>query len=349
MITTSRDPACATPPPCLYCCGDSYGPLFDQVQDRLRYVPGSWAFRRCQGCGSAVLVPFPREEDLPSFYPPAYSFSPEPARGTLKRWLARLEYRLFYHPMFEAQARRVLRGVGWDGRPGKTLLDVGCGTGLRLLAFRRRGFEVQGMDFQPQAVQYLQERLGIASACTDIEGLSAHFPAGAFDLITAFHLIEHLTDAAALLRHCFRLLKPGGWFVGVVPFVDSFQARLFGGRWAIVTEAPRHVTLPSQEGLRRLCARVGFDRLAVRPDSALSCAALVGLSLFPGSATQRLYGGGRLGTVLSRLCGAAATAASLPWCLAENHLLRRPGLGMIFAHKPAGAEPPGGQPAPNSR
>jgi SAM-dependent methyltransferase len=281
-----------------------------------------------------MLVPFPRTEDLPSFYPAVYSFSLEPVQGTLKRWLARLEYRLFYYPMFEAQARRVLGTIGWDRRPGQSLLDVGCGTGLRLLAFRRRGFKVQGMDFQPQAVEYLKERLGIPSVCTDIDGLRDHFLESSFDIITAFHLLEHLTDAMALLRHCFHLLKPGGWFVGAVPFVDSFQARFFQAHWAIVTEAPRHVTLPSQEGLKHLCARVGFEKLAIRPDSTLSCAALVGLSLCPGSATQRVYAGGRLPTVLSRLCGAAITMASFPWCLIENYLFRRPGLGIVFAHKP---------------
>jgi SAM-dependent methyltransferase len=335
MITTPQDPAGAAPPPCLYCSGDSCEPLFDQVRDRLGYVPGSWSFRRCRGCGSAVLVPFPRQEDLPAFYPPAYTFSPEPAQGALKRLLAKLEYRLFYHPMFEAQARRVLGGVGWDGRPGRALLDVGCGTGLRLLAFQRRGFQVQGMDFQPEAVQYLKERLGIPCVCTDVQGLSDHFPANSLDVITAFHLIEHLTDAQAFLRNCFHILKPGGWFVGVAPLVDSFQVRLFRARSQMVTEAPRHVTLPSQEGLRRLCSRAGFEKVAVRPDSPLDCAALVGLSLFPGSTTHRVYAGGRLGAVLARLSAAVVTALSYPWCLVENYLLRRPAVGMIFARKPA--------------
>jgi hypothetical protein len=70
MPSTSLAGRSLAPPPCLYCAGVAYEPLFDQVCDRLGYVPGSWAFRLCRECGSAMLVPLPRKEDLPSFYPP---------------------------------------------------------------------------------------------------------------------------------------------------------------------------------------------------------------------------------------------------------------------------------------
>ena len=135
-----------------------------------------------------------------------------------------LEYHCFFRPIYESQARACSRDIAWDGSTGKRLLDVGCGTGLRLLAFRRRGFEVEGMDFHPESVEYLRRRHGVAAVCTDVDGLQGHFAAASFDVITAFHVVEHVPDVLALFRSCWTLLKPGGHFAGAVPLLDCIQA-----------------------------------------------------------------------------------------------------------------------------
>ncbi len=334
--TASSAPIAPRLPACLYCAGEAYEPRYDHIEDRLRYVPGKWAFHRCVTCGSVTLAPHPRPEGLAAFYPPVYSFTPELGEQSwFKRWLARAEYRFFFSPQFEAQARRVLRGTGQRDVRGQRLLVVGCGRGLRLLAFRRRGFEVQGMDFQPEVVDYLRNQLGIEAVCTDVEGLTRHFSEGSFDLVTAFCVLEHVPDVAAVLRSCRQLLKPGGWFVGTVPLIDSFQAWLFGRRWIDVTEAPRHLSLPSREGLAVVCRRAGFESVAVRPDSTWTCAGLAALSMFPGASTTHLYGGGKLRGLATRLLAGLASVLAIPWTLAENYLLHRPARGMVFARKPA--------------
>src|SRR3989442_1636035 len=184
------------------------------VWERLGYVPGRWAFWRCRECGSAVLSPFPKANELASLYPPVYSFALDLGReNPFRRFLARLEYRFFFRPQYEAQARRVLRGIDWQGARGQRLLDVGCGPGLRLITFRRRGFDVRGMDFQPEVVEYLRKELGIPAVCTDVHGLAECFPPTSFDLITAFSVLEHVPSVEAALESCFRLLNPCRWLV----------------------------------------------------------------------------------------------------------------------------------------
>jgi SAM-dependent methyltransferase len=305
------------------------------LQDRLGHVPGRWAFWRCRECGSAVLSPFPKANELASFYPPVYSFTLDLGRESpFRRFLARLEYLFYFQPQYEAQARRVLRGIDWQGVRGQRLLDVGCGRGLRLLTFRRRGFDVQGMDLQPEVVEYLRKELGIPAVCTDVQGLPECFPPASFDLITAFFVLEHVPSVEAVLESCFRLIKPGGWFVGAVPFVDSVQAGLFKGRWINATEAPRHLSLPTRAGMEHVCRRAGFDKVMLRPDSTLNCAGQVGISLFPGGTITHVYGGGRVRALAGRLLAGSVTMLSIPFCVVENYVLRRPSLGMVFAHKP---------------
>jgi SAM-dependent methyltransferase len=328
------------PPPCLYCGYSSYSPLFENLEDRLGYVPGRWAFWRCRECRSAVLSPFPKADQVAAFYPPVYSFRLDLGRDSAwRRFFAQLEYRLYFGPQYEAQVKRVLRGVGWRDGAGRRLLDVGCGRGLRLMAFRRRGFDVQGMDLQPDVVEFLRKELEVPAVCADIQELATCFSPESFDLITAFFVLEHVPSVAAVLENCFRLLKPGGWFVGAVPFIDSVQAGLFKDRWINATEAPRHLSLPTRTGMEIVCRRTGYDQISVHPDSTLNCAGQVGISLFPGGTITHFYGGGRLGALVQRVLAGTATMLSIPFCAVENRVLRRPSLGMVFAHKPDRHQP----------
>lgn len=194
-------------PPCLYCSLTSYERYYANVTDRLGHVPGRWEYWRCTHCGSAALSPFPKSSDLAAYYPPVYSFSLALGNGSMvKQFLAKIEYLCYFKPQYEAQVRRVLSGLEWSGEKNLRLLDIGCGRGLRLRAFQRRGSTVQGVDIQPAVVQYVESTLGVSAICSELETLSQHFPAQTFEVITAFFVLEHVTDVQAVLRNCYRIL-----------------------------------------------------------------------------------------------------------------------------------------------
>ncbi len=277
-------------PPCLYCGETATVPLWDDVFDRLGRSPDRWEFRRCVGCRSALLRPAPREADLLGFYPPAYSFATGlGGESRLKRWLSAMEYSLFYHPMYRADARRVVGRTHSSAAHRGRMLDVGCGRGLRLAAFRRLGYEVCGADFQPEVVESLRTQWGIPGVCADANNLDQVFPPESFDVVTAYHLIEHVLDVNGLLRKCWTLLKPGGWLAVAAPLCDSVQAARLKSRWQGAAEAPRHVTIPSREGLQKALQAGGFAEISVAPDSLLNCAGVLVLSLLPGSTTPVAY------------------------------------------------------------
>lgn len=323
-------------PVCLLCAGREFDALHDGVRDRLGHVPGERRFVKCRSCGSALLDPLPEESELPGFYPPVYSFTTDfAAGGGLTAILAKLEYALFFGPQYRSQVRRVLDVCGRGPRRRK-LLDVGCGRGVRLVEFRKAGFDVTGLDFQTDAVSYLRETLKIPAEVGGTDDLPRIFPPASFDIVTAFYLLEHVRDVRRVMAECLAALRPGGWFVAAVPLNDSIQAKLFGRRWIHVTEAPRHLSLPTRAGLRIAAEAVGYESIVFKPDAVLNSSGPAASSLVSGATLTHVYGGGRWSAIARRLLGGALTFAALPLCHLEHVACDRMSHGILFARKPGG-------------
>jgi len=325
-------------PYCLYCTSTKLEPLYTGVRDRLGYVPGERAFLRCTECGSAIQDPLPHTEELAGFYPPVYSFTPElGGKSKFKRFLSAMEYRFFFGPQYRKQVKQVMRGCNWKDGTGKKLLDVGCGRGLRLLEFRKLGFDVHGLDVQEDVVRYLNDDLKIPARCADVSAMTAMYEPASFDLITTYFLIEHIPNVREAIANMYALLKPGGWIAAAVPFVDSIQAKWFGKKWINITEVPRHLAVPTQKGMVDAYAAAGFTNTKIIPDSALNCAGQFASSLISGATLTHLYGQNRLVPLFLRSIGAGVMLASLPWCMLENFLFSRPVFGVALAQKPLSA------------
>jgi len=328
----SSRPACLS---CLYCSGHDLRPAYTGVRDRLGFVPGEREFWKCRGCGSLVLVPLPRSQDLAAFYPPVYTFGTDLGGASrFKRLLTWLEYAAFFRPQYRGQAGAVLAGIAKAPPPHRRLLDLGCGRGMRLLEFRARGWDVHGTDFAPDAVRYLRECHGIPAVCTDVAGVADHFPPESFDLVTAFHLFEHLPDVAGAFAACFALLKPGGWLAVAAPLADTPGLRWFGRRWVSLAEAPRHVSIPSTRGLLRAAGAAGFCDGRVVADQLLNCAAVYALSAVPAATTTATTGKGFLGALWGRLRGGVGLIAGFLGRAVEATTGAVPPCGILLARKP---------------
>ena len=320
---------------CSLCGGTDLLPLYHGVHDRLGVTKKTWNFRRCAQCGSALLHPCPSPEALKEFYPDVYTFYPEVSQpGTLKSVWSYLEYYIFYVPQYAAQAH-ILRSF-LKSRIGSaaSILDIGCGRGLRMIALKKAGFNVCGLDFDESSVRYVRDTLGIPAFAGDIHDIARHYPDTPFDVLTAFYVLEHVTDLLSTLETLKQSVRPGGWIIAAVPLTDSPQARLCGPKWSQITEAPRHTLNPSQRGMRLALERAGFSRIDIRPDALLSCAAVLSLSLAPRATTSHLYAATSWRHFLSRIAGGVLTLLSIPLCFIENYLLRRPALGIVFAQRP---------------
>lgn len=93
----------------------------------------------------------------------------------------------------------------------KTVLDVGCGGGILCEAMARAGAQVTGIDAEGDAIQVAMQHakehnLVIDYVCSPIED----YEGSSFDIITCMEMLEHVTNPELVIRHCRRLLKPGG-------------------------------------------------------------------------------------------------------------------------------------------
>lgn len=112
------------------------------------------------------------------------------------------------------QAPAVVRFLKANGVVGGSLLDFGSGIGLNGQAFDRFGFDVTIADISRPLLAYAKwrnERHGAAVKTIDLNDQS--LSAGAFDVITAFDTLTHVTDFDETAQQLHAALKPRGWLI----------------------------------------------------------------------------------------------------------------------------------------
>ncbi len=110
----------------------------------------------------------------------------------------------------------------------RSLLDVGSGTGEVLATGRDRGWRVQGVEPEHTAADMAKRRgVNVVSSMLEDSGL----PEGSWDVVSAFHVLEHIPDPIRFLRTLSRWASPGGHIVIEVPNFASRDRRLRHEGW----------------------------------------------------------------------------------------------------------------------
>lgn len=251
-------------------CGRQGTPRYVNLPDRLFDAPGLWDLQACPSCGLTWLSPRPIAADLGKSYAEYYTHGAETQRNRMDVLLEKVALPVitskFGYSEGSRDSRRRLWGkmlgliplcndvavryiMGLRGEKRGKLLDVGCGDGAFLADMQNLGWDIAGVETDPEAAKTAGQRLGMEIVAGSLE--NARLAPDSFDAVTLRHVIEHVADPVSLLRECQRILKPGGVLAITTPNLDSLGHRLFGSAWRDL-DPPRHLHLYSFRTLKDL-------------------------------------------------------------------------------------------------
>ena len=145
--------------------------------------------------------------------------------------------------------------------PGGTLLDVGAGTGAFANTMQEAGWKVTGLEPDATARQVAINKFGLQM--DDPERLFS-LPAESLDVITMWHVLEHVHNLHGYLEQYHSILKSTGKLVIAVPNYTSTDASHYGELWAAY-DVPRHLYHFSPASMERLAKLKGFKIEAYKP------------------------------------------------------------------------------------
>ncbi|WJJ97072.1 class I SAM-dependent methyltransferase [Algibacter luteus] len=166
-----------------------------------------------------------------------------------------------YHLVRSLSLKKKLNLINSFSSESKTLLDVGCGTGDFLQTALKNKWQVSGIEPNVQAREIANKKTN--NAVFEIEQL-LKFQASSFDVITLWHVLEHLPNLEDHMAVFKKLLKPNGTLIIAVPNYKSYDAKFYKEFWAAY-DVPRHLWHFNKDSVSKLVSNFNFKVVKVKP------------------------------------------------------------------------------------
>jgi 2-polyprenyl-3-methyl-5-hydroxy-6-metoxy-1,4-benzoquinol methylase len=253
---------------CRVCQKPTSGPTFE-IREMMFGLREKHQYFQCETCKSLQLSEIPA--DMNKYYDSSYySYTKIELQRSLKHWLAtrRDNYLISKHDLFGKFLARIspstqfqyLEPIIGTLNSSSRFLDVGCGTGGRLLSLRDAGFShLSGAD------PYISENIDYGNGVS-IRKSTIHELETKHDVVMFHHSFEHLLDPLETLKKVNDLLDSRGWCVIRIPIIDCHAWKEFGVDW-VQLDAPRHFVLHSVASMRLLAENTGFEMYQIIHDS----------------------------------------------------------------------------------
>jgi 2-polyprenyl-3-methyl-5-hydroxy-6-metoxy-1,4-benzoquinol methylase len=188
---------------------------------------------QCKSCGFKFTNPRPDASELGAYYKAEeYISHTDTKQGLMNRL-----YHLVRKYTLIKKLQLILKLSSGSGQKELKILDIGCGTGAFLDVCKKAGMNSIGIEPDSQARQLAIEKYGL-----DVRDENAFLTLenDSFDVITLWHVLEHVPLLNEILIKIKELVKPNGRVVIAVPNSSSIDAKYYGKFWAAY-DVPRHL------------------------------------------------------------------------------------------------------------
>jgi 2-polyprenyl-3-methyl-5-hydroxy-6-metoxy-1,4-benzoquinol methylase len=236
-------------------CGSSQTEHFITCKD-YTVSKKDFQIKQCKECGFKFTSPRPEDSELGQYYKAeeyiSHSDTKEGLINKLYHWVR--SYTLIKKLQLVMHYSKLKKGK---------ILDYGAGTGAFLNTCKQNGWDALGIEPDETARKVMKEkfRITIYSSLHEAKNNPAF---SEFDVITAWHVLEHVPDLKETIETLRQLLKPKSLLIVAVPNPESFDAKKYKEYWAAY-DVPRHLYHFSPKAMNMLMSHSGFKLIQTLP------------------------------------------------------------------------------------
>jgi len=238
--------------------------LYSGLSDRFYpEIPGIYNLKQCPNCKLIFIDPQPSEKELFSHYPEYYGvyktlFKKHDKKFAIIKLVAKAYFKygksgpLLKFLLLPFYLK--LSHLPFYVENGK-LLEVGCGTGNRMLIFKELGWEVRGLEINQKVARVAQNNTGCKIYVSPLE--EADLPEDYFDVVYLNNVFEHLKDPNKALQKIKDTLKENGELIIVIPSEDALLFKLFKQDF-FPLDVPRYLFTYNKMNISKLFSQHDF-------------------------------------------------------------------------------------------
>ena len=214
-------------------CGSENAQLHIELKD-LFLTQEPFKILECKDCGLLYTTPRPNKDEIGKYYKSDEYYShQENKEGFIPK---------VYEKVKSINLTNKYTIATEKTKKGK-ILDIGCGVGDFLHTMEQHGWEGTGVEPSEEAKAIAKNRIKAQLLSSEEQ---ENLTEGSFDVITMWHVLEHVDALRWQIQQLYRLCKPGGRIIIALPNYKSYDGQYYKAAWAAY-DVPRHLNHFNEE------------------------------------------------------------------------------------------------------